>query len=211
MTSWQPLTGAFGAIVLCGGRSSRMGIPKLSLPFGPEVMLQRIVRIVSRIAQPVVVVAASEQDLPSLPQDVITIRDDEAYQGPLAGLAAGLTALQPYVTAAYASSCDVPFLEPAFVRRIYEQLNDHDLVMPQDADHHHPLAAVYRTSLAEIIRELLEAGQFRPVALLGRCRAKVIDVNELRPVDPDLRSLRNLNTREEYERALMDAGLEYHE
>ena len=34
-----------GAIILCGGRSSRMGLPKLALPFGPELMLQRIVRL----------------------------------------------------------------------------------------------------------------------------------------------------------------------
>jgi molybdopterin-guanine dinucleotide biosynthesis protein A len=67
-----------GGIILCGGRSSRMGQPKAWLPFGDEVMLQRIVRIVRAVVDPVVVVAAPGQDVPELP-DVQVIRD----QGPL--------------------------------------------------------------------------------------------------------------------------------
>ena len=56
-----------GGIVLCGGQSSRMGRPKALLPFGPEVMLERVVRILSAVARPIVVVAAPDQELPPLP------------------------------------------------------------------------------------------------------------------------------------------------
>ena len=38
------MSNVYAAIVLCGGRSSRMGTPKALLPFGPELMLQRVVR-----------------------------------------------------------------------------------------------------------------------------------------------------------------------
>ena len=48
----------FGGIVLCGGKSERMGRPKLLLPFGDETMLARVVRIVGQVVSPVVVVAA---------------------------------------------------------------------------------------------------------------------------------------------------------
>ncbi|MCA9117229.1 MAG: NTP transferase domain-containing protein, partial [Planctomycetaceae bacterium] len=51
-------------IVLCGGRSSRMGQPKHLLPFGDETMLQRVVRTLSAVVSPVVVVAARGQQLP---------------------------------------------------------------------------------------------------------------------------------------------------
>ena len=68
-----------GAIILCGGRSSRMGLPKLSLPFGPELMLPRVVRLVRAglglAATPIVVVAAPDQELPPLPVDVRVVRD----------------------------------------------------------------------------------------------------------------------------------------
>ena len=107
-----------GGIVLCGGRSSRMGTPKAWLPFGDEFMLQRVVRIVSEAVNPVVVVVALGQDVPELPAGVRIVRDEQEGLGPLAGLAAGLAALGGEVEAAYLSSCDVPFLAPAFVRRV---------------------------------------------------------------------------------------------
>ena len=54
-----------GAVVLCGGESRRMGRPKAWLEFGKEVMLERVVRLVSTVAWPIVVVAAPGQDLPA--------------------------------------------------------------------------------------------------------------------------------------------------
>ena len=65
-----------GGVVLCGGRSSRMGRPKAWLPFGGEVLLQRVVRVVGEAVAPVVVVAAPGQDVPSLPPEVEIVRDD---------------------------------------------------------------------------------------------------------------------------------------
>jgi len=107
-----------GGIVLCGGRSSRMGQPKAWLPLGTELMLPRIVRIVRAVVDPVVVVAARGQDVPPLPAEVEIIRDEAEGCGPLGGLAAGLAALSGKCEAVYLSSCDVPLLKPEFVRRV---------------------------------------------------------------------------------------------
>src|SRR5215471_11116138 len=106
-----------GGIVLCGGQSKRMGRPKAWLPFAGELMLPRVVRLLSEAVHPVIVVAAPGQDVPPLSSEVAVVRDEEKGRGPLQGLAAGLTSLSGQVTAAYLSSCDVPFLRPAFVRR----------------------------------------------------------------------------------------------
>jgi molybdopterin-guanine dinucleotide biosynthesis protein A len=70
-------------IVLCGGRSTRMGVPKATLPFGPETMLQRVVRLLGSVVAPIVAVAAREQKLPKLPEDVIVTRDEREQRGPL--------------------------------------------------------------------------------------------------------------------------------
>src|SRR5437660_9957112 len=100
-------------VVLCGGHSSRMGRPKAWLPFGDELMLPRVVRLLSEAVSPIVVVAAPGQDIPPLPADVRLVRDEEKGRGPLQGLLAGLTTLQGRADAAYLSSCDVPFLKAA--------------------------------------------------------------------------------------------------
>ncbi|MFO0848134.1 MAG: nucleotidyltransferase family protein [Gemmataceae bacterium] len=111
-----------GGIVLCGGRSSRMGRPKAWLPVGDEVMLQRVVRTLGEVVSPVVVVAGPGQDVPPLPSDVRIVRDEVEGRGPLAGLAGGLAALDGLADAAYLSACDVPLLVPGFVRRVVELL-----------------------------------------------------------------------------------------
>src|SRR3954468_24721927 len=97
-----------GAVVLCGGQSRRMGQPKAWLPFGPERMLQRVVRLVGEVAGPIVFVAGPGQGLPPLPARASIVRDPVSGRGPLQGLAAGLAALPEQVELAYATATDVP-------------------------------------------------------------------------------------------------------
>jgi len=197
-----------GGIVLCGGRSSRMGQPKAWLPFGGELMLQRVVRVLREVVDPVVVVAAPGQDVPALPADVAIVRDEVEGRGPLAGLAAGLAALEGKADAAYLSSCDVPFLKPEFVRRVVtfltpdSQLPTPDIAVPKVGDYHHPLAAAYRVGVLPHVRELLAADRLRPVYLFDAVPTRVLEPSDLADADPEFASLRNVNTPEEYEAAL---------
>lgn len=194
--------------MLCGGKSTRMGRPKLSLPFGDETMLGRVVRIVSQVVSPVVVVASVDQELPALPPETIVAQDDVESQGPLGGLAAGMAALRDRARAAYASSCDVPLLSAEFVRAMIDALGEHELAIPRDGNYHHPLAAVYRTDLEPRVRQLIAAGRLRPLFLVEDCDSRIVDVSELRLVDPELRSLRNANSPEEYHALLGIAGFD---
>lgn len=188
-------------IVLCGGQSSRMGQAKAWLPFAGETMLGRVVRLLQGAASPIVVVAASEQDLPPLPSVVKAVRDAEVGRGPLQGLAAGLEALIGQADAAYVSSCDVPFLQPAFVTRIASLLGEHQIAAPDVGGFRHPLAAVYRLDVLDAVRRLLAENQLRFASLFDCVPTRLLTAAEL----GDLRSLRNLNTPEDYAAALRDA------
>src|SRR5688572_25531949 len=134
----------FGGVVLCGGKSSRMGYAKALLPFGHEVMLQRVVRILGDVVSPIVVVAAPGQDLPNMPAETLIAYDRREGRGPLEGLLAGLTALQGQCDAAYVSSCDAPRLAPAFAERMTQLLGERQIAVPCEGKFCHPLAAVYR-------------------------------------------------------------------
>lgn len=194
-------------IVLCGGKSTRMGVPKATLPFGNETMLQRVVRILRTVASPIVVVAAREQSLPELPADVIVTRDEREAQGPLEGLRAGMSALPDSIDIAYATSCDVPLLEPRYVTRMVELLGDHDIAVMEIDGFAHPLSAVYRRNTLPHIESLLAEGRLRPVFLFDRMHTRRVQREEMMSVDPQLRTLRNLNTKEDYLAALAEAGL----
>jgi len=187
-----------GGIVLCGGRSSRMGRPKAWLPFGDELMLQRVVRVLREVVEPVVVVAAPGQDVPPLSPEVEIVRDEVEGRGPLQGLAAGLAALAGKADAAYLSSCDTPFLTAAFVRRMIEMLESSSIAVPHVGGFFHPLAAAYRLAVTDIVLSLLAADRLRPVFLFDAVPTRIVEPHEL----PDLDSLRNLNTPEDYESAL---------
>ena len=191
-----------GGIVVCGGKSSRMGQPKLSLPFGDELMLPRVCRLLREVVGPIVVVAAADQEIPPLPDDIAIVRDEYPDQGPLGGIATGLGALSGRVDAAYVTSCDVPLLKPEFIRALLNALDDYDAVVPFDGEFEHVLAAVYRVSLEALARRLIESSRRRPLFLIQESRSLRIPVEELRMVDPELDSLRNLNTPDEYAAAL---------
>lgn len=211
-----------GGIVLAGGQSTRMGRPKAWLPFAGEIMLPRVVRILGEVVRPIVVVAAPGQDLPPLPGDILIARDETPGRGPLEGLAAGLAALTGKAEAAYVSSCDVPLLQPAFIRRLIELLGEYEICVPFVEDRFHPLAAVYRLGTLAAVKQLLQLGETRPRRLLPvgqtspsagtdsrqpNVRTRIVSAAELEDVDPGLRSLWNVNTPRDYEKAAQVTAL----
>jgi molybdenum cofactor guanylyltransferase len=191
-----------GGIILCGGQSKRMGLPKAWLPFGDEVTLQRVERLLREVVEPIVVVAAPGQDVPPLPEAVTVVRDAVRGRGPLQGLLAGLLALRGKVDAAYVSSCDVPFLKPAFVRRMIELIGQYQVCVPRVGEHHHTLAAVYSFDVVPAVERLLAEDRLRPFFLFDEVPTRVVEAGELVDVDPEFESLRNLNTPAEYEEAV---------
>jgi molybdopterin-guanine dinucleotide biosynthesis protein A len=125
-------------------------------------------------------------------------------------LAAGLQTLQGHAEAAYLSSCDVPFLQPAFVRRLIELLGDYAICVPRVGAYHHPLAAVYRLSVGETVNRLLAENRLRPFYLFEAVPTRIVEPVELADVDPAFQTLRNLNTPEEYEAALREVAASVH-
>ncbi|MGH2857044.1 MAG: molybdenum cofactor guanylyltransferase [Solirubrobacteraceae bacterium] len=200
-----------GAIVLAGGRSSRMGSPKAWLDWHGATLLSRVTGIVARAVAPgpVVVVAAPGQELPELAPEVEFAIDAHEGRGPMQGLAAGLEALEGRAQVAYATSTDVPLLHPAFVATVLGALTpEHEAVMAEVGGRRQPLAAAYRTSLRPLVDELIADGMLRTASLFEHCRAVSLDERALlgdpavARFDPELASVANLNAREDYERAL---------
>lgn len=197
--------------MLAGGQSSRMGTPKAALEWHGSTLLRRTTGIVARAAGgPVVVVRAQGQDLPALPKGVLVTDDPREGKGPVQGIAAGLAALRGRADVAFISSTDMPFLHPAFIRRVLRVLGDSentDVALPVARGFRQPLAAAYRVSLADIAERLVKEDRLRPAYLYDECTVEQLDDDALRkdPVlaalDPDLDSVVNVNTPADYEAA----------
>jgi molybdenum cofactor guanylyltransferase len=193
-----------GGIVLCGGRSSRMGQPKAWLPLGGEPMLVRVVRAVAAVADPVVVVAAVGQALPELPCGVEVVHDAAEGNGPLQGLAAGLVALGGRVDVAVVTGCDSPFMTAAFLRRLIDLRGAAAACVPVSDEIPRPLPGVYAVGVLPEVQALLAAGALRLGGLLDRVPTRFVHAAELGATDPHLDALRNVNTPDDYARALAD-------
>jgi len=228
-----------------------MGRPKAMLPFGPETLLQRVVRLLGQVVDVTVVVAAPGQKLPELPPSVVVAHDRHPDRGPLEGLAVGLQALadralesgewgvgsgewrvesgewpgsrplslaprpsplapgrSPLVSA-FVAACDVPLLVPALVRRMIELSAGHEIAVPHVGGFDQPLAAVYHLSVLPHVEALLEADRLRPAYLFDRVSTRRVTADELADVDPELQSLTNVNSPQEYLAVLERAGLSH--
>ena len=193
----QPIAEA-AAIILTGGKSSRMGRPKALLLFDGEPLIAHLVRALNRLLANVVVVAAPEQELPSLA--VTLVRDEVAYQGPVGGIYYGLRAAKTEVC--FVTSCDVPFLNPSLISYLRSQISNHDVVVPLWQGRFQPLHAIYRRSVAPLLKEQLERGELRPIFLYDKVRTYKVSEEEIRRFDPEGLSFLNMNTPEDYQAAL---------
>ncbi len=206
-TAAKPLPHTAG-VVLCGGQSLRMGMPKAWLPCGSEVMLQRVVRLMSEVCSPMVVVTSADQTLPTLEPTVAVAHDRNHDQGPLEGLAVALGAIGDSADTAMVVACDVPLLRAALVRHLVDCVQGYDAVVPLVEGRPHPLVAVYRTHVHETIERRLRSGHLKLRDFLGEINVRYVEVDELKSVDPTLESLQNINQPEEYRSFARQLGFE---
>jgi molybdenum cofactor guanylyltransferase len=189
----------FTAVILTGGKSSRMGRPKALLPFGNEPLIYHLVRRLQHKFKFVVVVAAPDQELPPLPATVV--RDEIAYRGPVGGIYYGLKAAVG--TGAFVTSCDAAFLNLPLISFLTSQILNHDVVVPYWQDRFQPLHAVYRKSVVPLLKEQLERDELRPIFLYDKVRTRKVGEEEIRRYDPEGSSFFNMNGPDDYAQALM--------
>lgn len=182
-----------------------MGADKAALPFGDETLLARIVRIASTVTDEVWLLAREGQVLPEdLPRDIPVARDPAEGRGPLAGIVAGLGAMKADI--AYVTSCDVPLLEARFIEAMLALASDHQAVVPRQDGHLLPTTAVYRRDILPAAEALLARDELRPRKLLAAVPSRIVEADSLRDADPELRSLMDCDTPEDYQRLLRLAG-----
>jgi molybdopterin-guanine dinucleotide biosynthesis protein A len=189
-----------GAILLCGGRSARMGRAKAWLPWRGQPMAAHLASVLAQAVGEIVVVTSESLDPPPLPRGVRVVRDERPAWGPLAGIATGLACVTADV--AYVTSTDAPFLTPAFVRSVLAAAGERGAAAPVVDGFVQTLAAAYPKRGAERARELLAQGRRRPLELLEALDYRPLPAESL----PDLVSLRGFNTPAEYLAAVAEDG-----
>jgi len=189
------------ALIFAGGESRRMGREKLSLQFGGQSLLQRMLDLTRALFPAVLVSVQHLRDDIDAPQ----VCDEIAGAGPLAGLCAGLHhATTPWV---FAVAADMPYLQAEIIERLALQRPGHQAVVPVIQGQPYPLTAFYAVSILPTLRDVLaRPGKPGLRAALPELEVRYVDERQLTDIDPTLRSFIDLDTPEDAAAALHHFG-----
>ncbi len=124
--------------------------------------------------------------------------------GPLGGVFTAIRFASP--ACALVVACDMPFLTAAFLGRLVAESEGFDVVVPRTPDGYHPLCAVYAPSAADPIHRRIRSGRLKVVDALADLRIRELGPEEIAPYDPDGTLFFNINTPDDYRRALRSPG-----
>jgi molybdopterin-guanine dinucleotide biosynthesis protein A len=181
-------------VILAGGRSRRMGHDKATLPAGDGTLIEHLARRLAPVVDETII-AGGSVDPPY--EGARVVADRQPGLGPLAGMLAGFAAAkQRHV---WVVACDLPDVEPALGGLLLALAGDYEAVVPRPDQEPDGACALYVRELAPRIEALLEAGQRSIKSLLDLSIVRFVRSDELRAVDPQLRSFHNINTPADYE------------
>jgi molybdopterin-guanine dinucleotide biosynthesis protein A len=188
------------AIILAGGKASRMGGDKALRLLRGRTLLRHAVDLVAELADETII-STGTRDLPMLP-GLIAAPDAAGYagQGPLAGVLAGLEIASH--ERAIVLACDLPNLPAMLLRRLVDTLSDAcDCVYTEHAGHPEPLVAALNVAAArEAVREALSRGEFKVVPCWQSMAHRVLREADLAEFAPLEKTFANINTLADLER-----------
>ncbi len=198
--------GRLSAIVLAGGENTRMGSEKAFLRYGSRTFISAIVSEMLKVSDDVVVMVGSKEPraYSSLPKTGVRVFKDEPYlSNPLGGIVSGLN----HVTGEYAAivGCDAPLVKAEVFDYLFHSVGAHSAAVPTWGEGElsltEPLCAVYRVSEARkgAMKALTQRGASARKMILRIKDVEYVNVSRLFPVDPDLDSLADVDTPEQFQ------------
>jgi len=193
-------------VIVAGGRSTRFGDrDKAVADLAGTPLVRRVADRLGSVVDELVVNcrpdqrAAIEAALEGVDPAPRFAEDPEPDRGPMAGLMAGLRAVDGEYAAAVA--CDMPFVDPGFLDYLFGRAAGHDAAVPRPDDWYQPMQAVYRAEpTAAACAAALERGERRVIAPLDDLEYVVVGPGEIEErAAPG--TFENLNTRAEFEAA----------
>lgn len=186
------------AIILAGGKSSRMGQNKALLPLFNKKNIENIAEQCKNVAKEVIVVTNDTKAYAFL--GLPLVEDNFKDCGPLAGLEAGLKAASYEKT--FVVACDMPFFQGEVIHYLIDGLDSCDAVVPNIMGTLHPLLAAYQKTCLTPIQRKLQENKRRIIAFFDDVKVRYVTENDVMlPVHHLQKIFFNMNTPEEYDNA----------
>ncbi|MFH1530850.1 MAG: molybdenum cofactor guanylyltransferase [Pseudomonadota bacterium] len=185
------------AVIVAGGRSTRLGRDKRWLELDGEPLIHRSVRLLSQVFHRIVV--SSNDGIPGLPAGVEVIPDDVPGLGPICGIDACMRHTGAELV--FAAACDAPFPSRHLIEAMLPLTPTAAAVVPQTARGLEPLFAFYRRDCLPAIRALLDAGDSQLIRLSDHVPTRRFGIEDLADVPDAELAFLNINEADDLERA----------
>jgi len=192
--------------ILAGGRSRRLGgRNKAALKIGGATVLDRQLARLRGVVDRTIIVAGDAA--PFAWTGLPVIPDLRPGDGALGALRTAVHAAQTDRTLVMA--CDMPFVTEALLGYLVDAGRAADIAIPRTRRGYEPLCATYSRRCADEMARLIAERRFKlsEVALIPGLIIRELGPDELRPFGPEELLFFNINTSDDYARAIdLDAN-----
>jgi molybdopterin-guanine dinucleotide biosynthesis protein A len=190
---------AISAVVLAGGKSTRLGKDKSLLLLDGEPLLARVVRRLSALSDDLIVMTNDPARYEPLALPARLVSDERPGVGVLMGLYTGLKVAS--YSRALAVACDMPFLNLPLLRYMVPLADGYDVVVPQQNGFLEPLHAIYGKNCLPAMLRRLKQGRRQIISFFDDVRVRCVGQADIDRFDPLHLSFLNVNTPEDWRRA----------
>jgi molybdopterin-guanine dinucleotide biosynthesis protein A len=181
-------------IILAGGKNLRMGKNKAFLEINGRRIIDRTKDLFLELFDEVLVVTNSPLEYVDL--NLRLVADLIPEKGSLGGIYTGL--FHSSHACAFVAACDMPFLNRSLIQHLIQRAPNFDIVIPKTDDGFQPLHAVYSQNCLPFMEELLRQNNLKIIDFFRRVEVCEVPMEEILPLDPDLRAFLNINTPEDF-------------
>ena len=171
MENKKQLTG----IILCGGKSSRMGSNKALLNLNGKYIISHVIDVLSPFCDEIIISTNNSHLYSKF--NFKCIADEKKNIGPIGGIYTLLnnSVYQDNIIL----SCDIPFVEKEFIKYLLDNYNGETALIPQhDNGKAEPLCAVYNKSILKYVNQQIANSDFKLMNLLSKSNANFLSVDE---------------------------------
>jgi molybdopterin-guanine dinucleotide biosynthesis protein A len=185
------------AVILAGGRSTRLGQDKAFLKVNGQTLIERLIDRLAQLSEEIIIVTNDVDQYEHLEATVIS--DLVPGKAALGGLHSGLRAASnPH---SLVVACDMPFLNLSLLRYMQGFVASYDVVVPRVGEFAEALHAIYAKSCLPYIERQLRSGDLQISHFFPTVRVRYVEQQEIETFDPDHLSFFNINSQEDLEKA----------
>lgn len=176
------------AIVMAGGKSSRMGTDKSQLPIGELPLIEYVLTQLRKIFRTIIISSNNKLLAKQISEQIVP--DEKPGMGPVMGLIS--TMKKSPTDICFVQACDIPETNIDLLRKLLNKSDGFDAVVPRDSEGRvEPLFAVYKKSAVKAMHHVLEHEEARANRIVAHCKTNFLELT-------DSTILRNINTPQDY-------------